>query len=319
MVLARSFVGTSTVGASGLALASNKMYVKKVTVPANTLIAAVEARLNTTDNQVVQVRGLLYADNAGVPGPLLSCIESAVDAVEFNGVDRWLSFPVAYYTAAGGDFWIGVHAPDPHNLEIAHETSGGDDQQINSGSNWTIEVGASGASITDPGSHLYSLRASLVSGLTGSTVGTTTVGSQWLQLGNGPVRLRSVALLANTCLASVVTHLRHQVANVPTLRGVVFEDVAGAPGLLRHGGAAAGGSANSILMGTTGRWYTHPVGLWIPANATYWIGVQLIGSGSIDIALETTGGDGGSLASVSDAATWTAGDDLYSIHAQMVS
>lgn len=315
MALSQAFVGTTSTGSSSLALASNKMYAKVVTVAADSLIASIEVRLNTTDNEVVAVRGVLYDDNAGAPGKIVSVVDAANDQMEFNGVDRWLSFPVGYYTAAGGDFWIAVHAPDPHSLAVAYETSGGNDQQINSGSAWTIDPAASGGSITDPGSHLYSLRASIISGLVDSQVGTTSVGGSWLTMTNGTVYLRSVALIADTCLSAVVSHIRQQVANVPTLRAVVFDDNAGAPGKLRFQGTT---SATSLLMSTAARWFHYPVGLWIPTNATYWIGLQMVGGTSIDISYATSGGDGGTLSAVNDAGTWTSGDDLYSIYGMMI-
>lgn len=299
-------------------MASDRMYCKKITVLADSLVASIDARLNTTDNEVVAVRGVLYDDNSGAPGKIVAYVDYALDGVEFNGTDRWVTFPIGFYTASGGDFWIGVHAPDPHSLTLAHEISGGDDQQIDSGSTWTIDPAATGGSIVDPGSHLYSIRASIISGLSDTQIGTITVGGSWLTMVSGTVYLRSVALLADTCLAAIVAHIRHQVANVPTLRAVVFEDVAGAPGLLRYQGAMSGGT--SILMSTAGRWFHTPVGLWIPADGTYWVGLQMIaGASTFDIAYETSGSDGGTLSAVNDAGTWTAGNDTYSIYTMLLT
>lgn len=317
MALSQAYVGTTSVGASSLTFNSSKMYAKKVTVAADSLIASIDARINTTDGESVNLRAILYDDNSSAPGKMVAYVDYANDSIRFNGNDRWVSLPIGYYTAAGGDFWIAVHSPDVHNLALAYETTGGNDQQVNSGSTWTIDPGATGGSITDPGDHLYSLRASIVSGLVDSQVGTTSVGSAWLTMSSGTVYLRSISVPAGNCLAAVVSHVRHQVANVPDLRAVVFEDVAGAPGKLRYSGAASGTA--SLLMSTAARWLHIPVGLWVASTTTFWIGLQMFAGGSnIDIAYETSGSDGGTLSAVDDGGTWTSGDDDYSIYGMLV-
>lgn len=310
--LARYYIGTNAIGSSALALSSTKMYVKKVQLFAGQFLASIDVYLHTTDGEQVSIRPVMYDDNAGAPGKLISFQDTAPNSVEFNGVDRWVTLPVSYYSTSYHAVWIGVHAPDPGSLTIAYETSGGDDQQINSGSTWTIDPAATGGSITDPGSHLYSIRGSVITGLTRSQIGRTDVGGSWLAMGNGPVYLRSVTIPAGSCLAAVVGHFRHQVANVPTLAGYVWGDSGGAPSLLRF---AAPVSGTSILMSTAGRWVYCPVGLWVETETVFWIGWQMLGSESLDFAYDASGSDGGSLASASDSATWTSGDDSYSFHA----
>lgn len=316
MVLARAYVGTNAIGASALTVVSTKMYVKQVSLADGDLLASVDVYVNTTNGNLFNIRPVLYDDNGGAPGKLISYQDAEVNAVEFNGTDRWVTLPLAYYATSTQDVWIGFHSSDPE-FTVAYETTGGNDQQINSGSTWTIDPGATGGSITDPGDHLYSIRASVITGLTDSRVGRTDVGGSWLTMSNGPIYLRSVTVPANSCLAAVVGHLRHAVANVPSLAAYVWEDSGGAPGLVRF--AAPISATTSILVSTTGRWLHAPVGLWVDAETDFWIGFQMVGNTSFDIAYDTSGADGGSLASASDSATWTSGDDDYSFHALVLT
>lgn len=152
--------------------------------------------------------------------------------------------------------------------------------------------------------------------VTAATVGTDTVGSGWLTLGNGPVYLQSGSVQAESWVVAVVAHLRHPVANVPSLGAYVLTDDDGEPGVFVSTPSENG---NAILMTSTGRWFTFPVGLWVPDAATFWYGISMSGNTSLDLARETTGGDGGSLASQSEAATWTSGSNDYSMYLRVLS
>lgn len=316
MALVQSYVGTSTVGASNLALASTIAYVKKVTLAAGDYLAAVEIYFHTDAGNANNVKPVLYSDNAGVPGMVIGLSDSALDLLKFTATPRWLTFPIGYHTAAGGDFWVGFHSSDATNMGLAYETTGGNDYQVVQGSGWTSEPGAY-ATATDPGSHLYSIRASVVSGFTATRPGRTTVGGSWLSLTSGVVYLRSITVPADSCLAAVVCYLRHQVANVVTVAGYVWDDNGGVPGKVLMAGPVSDGTSTILL--TPGRWMYFPAGIWTTAGATFWVGVQMLGGSSFDLAYDAAGSDGGTKASAGDAAAWTSGSNDWSIHGLVLS
>lgn len=309
MALTPSYVGTSTIGASALTLVSNTGYYKKVTLAAGDYLASVEVYLNTDAAAPVSFKTVVYADNGGVPGRMIVFMDAHPDLVQFTGTPRWVALPVGYHSPAGEDVWVGFAPNDPDAMTLAYETTGGNDYQVVG--SWTSEAGAYGTN-TDPGSHLYSIRARIVSGFTVTRPGRTTVGGSWLSMGWGPIYLRSITIPANGTLASVAAHIRHSVANVVTFCGFVFDDNAGAPGKMLHAGQP--GITASMIVASVGRWFHMPVGLAVTASTTVWVGIQLLGSTSFDLAYDASGSDGGTLASADDAAVWTAGDDSYSIH-----
>lgn len=310
MALAQSYLGTSTVGTSSLAVAAGTMYLKKITLAAGDFLAAVEIYLNTDAAATVNLKPVLYNDNAGVPGKIIALQDSQDGTLRFTATPRWLSLPVGFQSAAGEDVWVGFHSSYPASMTLAYETSGGDDRQVTG--SWTVDVGTYGTAV-DPGSHLYSIRASVITGMTATRPGRTSVGGSWLTFTFGPVLLQSIAVPANSVLASVAGYVQQTVANVVTMGAHVWDDNAGVPGKLRFIGQPADGN-NLIMMPAVGRWLHFPVGLWNPSAATLWVGLQMLGGASFQLAYDTTGGDGGSKAGAADANVWTSGTNSYSLH-----
>ncbi len=150
--------------------------------------------------------------------------------------------------------------------------------------------------------------------ITATTSGVTSVGSQWLEIAHAGVLLQSFTV--EGLFSELVAHVRHDVANVPNLAAYVYDDDSGSPGELIVAGVQSG---TAILVTATGRWWSFPVGRWFAASETVWAGLNLFGNQSMDIAYETTGGDGGSRASLSDSGTWTAGTRAYSMYAVLLS
>lgn len=321
-MLTRAYVGTSSVGASGLAMTAAKMYVKRVTVPAGVLLASVEAHLRTTDNTGVTLRPVLYEDNAGAPGKLIGYMgndHQGAGTIEFNGRDDWVSLPLGKYFESSTPVWIGVMAPDIGTtaLELSHETSGGDDQQINGFSATFVgEPGAiAGGSLTDPGSHLYSIRASLVSGFESfQRIGRSSIGASWLAMTTA-VYLKKISVPANSLISSIGAHLKHTTANGSNLRALLYEDAAGSPGSYLWNSPTGQG----MFLSTTGRFLHFPVGKWVASAADFWIGIQMGGSNAFELAYDASGGADGSKANHSDAGAFTPGDDDYSLFAEVLS
>lgn len=321
-MLTRAYVGTSSVGASGLAMTAAKMYVKRVTVPAGVLLASVEAHLRTTDNTGVTLRPVLYEDNAGAPGKLIGYMgndHQGAGTIEFNGRDDWVSLPLGKYFESSTPVWIGVMAPDIGTtaLELSHETSGGDDQQINGFSATFVgEPGAiAGGSLTDPGSHLYSIRASLIAGWEShSRLGRSTIGGSWLAMTTA-VYMKKITVPANSLIAGIAAHIKHTTANGSNLRAVLYSDNAGAPGLYLMNTPTGQG----MFMSTTGRWLHFPIGKWNDVEQDYWIGIQMGGSNAFELAYDASGGGDGSKANHSDSGAWTAGDDDVSLYAEVLA
>lgn len=290
------------------------MYVKKVSLLADTVLACIEASLNITDGEQVCIRPLVYLDNAGVPGQMIFCPQYADNTVEYNTDDRWVKLPVGIPITANGDYWIGIHAPDPASLTIDYEASGGTDRRITSGSTWSIETGAVGAGGNSPG-FIYSLRAAMIGTVTATFVGRTTVGASNQDMSAAAIYLKKVTIPAGGTLSSVDAHLKTSVANVPSVAGVVMSDNGGVPGSFLHLSPA---TTNAVLTANTYRWFSFPFGGVFASATAVWIGLVMLDTGSIDLAYDTTGGTDGVLASASEAAAWTAGTQNYSIRASIL-
>lgn len=150
-----------------------------------------------------------------------------------------------------------------------------------------------------------------------STVGRTSVGASWQTMSNGPLYLVPVTIPGDRLFANIACYIRHQVANVPNVGGYVYADNSGAPGDVM---AFTGQDGTAVLGTGAGRWFHFPVGMWVASSTSVWIGLsRTTGGGSWDLAYDSTGGSGGSLASPSDSAAWTPGTNDWSIHAVLLS
>lgn len=142
-----------------------------------------------------------------------------------------------------------------------------------------------------------------------ANVGTTSIGGSWLDMSANTGYMQPITVTG--LLSEVRAHIRHDVANVPSITAVMYSDDSGAPDYLLID-AMLGSS--SILATATGRWFSFPVGRWFESATTVWVGIYCTGNQFIDLAYETSGGSGGSRAGLSDSATWTSGSNDYSIY-----
>lgn len=152
--------------------------------------------------------------------------------------------------------------------------------------------------------------------ITQATVGRTTIGASDQTMANGPAYLIPVTVPATSLLVSVQAHVAQPIANVPHVAAFVYTDDTGAPGDLM---AFTGQNNTALLLNSTGRWFNWPIGRWFEAETDVWIGISLVGSTAWDLSFDATGGLGGTLATPSDAAVWTAGTNDWSIHGVVLS
>lgn len=318
--LHRIYVGTSTVGASALAMTTSKTYIKQVYIPAGYLLASVEAHLDTVNDSSITLRPALYEDNSGVAGKLIGYIATSNESsLQFNGRNDWVSLPLGKFYEVDAYAWIGIFAPGiGTGVSLSHATDVGEDRQVNGfAAGYVGEVGdiAAATTITDPGTHLYSIRASLIGGWNSyQKLGRETVGGSWLTMTNA-VYLKKITVPGGSFISSIATHIRHNIANGSALRAVIYEDSGGSPGPILWPTPSGLG----MFLSTTGRWLHFPVGKWVPTTTDYWIGVQMTGNTSFQIAYDASGGSDGDKSTHHDTGTWTAGDDNYSIFAEVLS
>lgn len=305
-VFGHTYLGTSTVGGSNHTMVETESYVKKLSLQAGWIVSHVEAFLRTTDNEFVTVHPVIYLDNAGDPGDMVVAPQFPGSGVEFDGSDRWWPMATGYAVPTTGDYWVGIHAFTAGSLQIVHDS--GSDQEVTSGGSWVNEAAGSGGGLASGGRN-YSIRASIIAPTTITKVGRLTTGASNLDLG-AEVRLIPVTITAGKVLLSVEADIKVHTANVPSIRGMLYSDNAGVPGIVLHAGPWM---SDSWLIANTYRRFSFPIGRWVESTADYWIGVQMGDAGDIHLAFDGTGGSGGNLASDTDGATWTPESDNYSI------
>lgn len=162
MALAQSYVGTTSIGASSQTPATNTAYVKLVTVPADSVLTAVEGFLRLTNGDSPSFRVGVWADNAGAPASLL-CLSPMPkgSAVITGATDRWWGGPVHMWFPSSTPVWIGIHVFSNSGTTLEYDSGTGSDRTIASGSVWTGETGALGVSVANSG-HDYSIRGLVV-------------------------------------------------------------------------------------------------------------------------------------------------------------
>lgn len=252
------------------------------------------------------VHPVIYLDNAGNPGSLVVAPQFPGSGVEFDGTDRWWPMATGYAVPTTGDYWVGIHAFTAGSLQIVHDS--GSDQEVTSGGSWVNEAAGSGGGLAAGGRN-YSIRASIIAPTTITKVGRLTTGASNLDLG-AEVRLIPVTITAGKVLLSVEADIKVHTASVPSIRGMLYSDNGGVPGIVLHAGPW---ETDSWLIADTYRRFSFPMGRWVESSGDYWIGVQMGDAGSIHLAFDGTGGSGGNLASDTDGATWTPESDNYSI------
>lgn len=149
MALVQSYVGTTSIGSLAQTPATNTAYAKKVTIPANSVLSAVEAHVALTDGDSIGFRVAVWADNAGALATLMAVSpQPPTNAIRIGGTDRWFGESVGLWFGSSTDVWIGVHIFDPAGTTLSFETTGGTDVTVASGGVWTGETGATGVTVT---------------------------------------------------------------------------------------------------------------------------------------------------------------------------
>lgn len=309
----RTIVGRNTIGGSNQTMVETETYVTRVALNAGEILSHIEAYLRTVNNDFVMISPVIYADNLGVPGDMVLGPQFPGSGVEFNGTDRWWPMAVNYHAVITGHYWIGVHAFLAGSLQLAFAT-GGLDQEVTSGGSWANEAAGSGGGLTSNG-RAYSIQGTVIHGTTVARVGRLTTGGTNLALGT-EVRLIPVTIPSARLLLSIEADIKVPVANVPSIRGMLYSDVAGVPGVMLHGGPWA---TDSWLIADTYRRFVFPMGRWVETGADYWIGVHMGDAGDVDLAHTASGGSGGNLASDTDGDTWTPQSHDYSISGTLVT
>lgn len=162
MALTQAYVGTNSIGASNQTPATTTAYCKKVTIPANSVLSAIEGHLALTDGNTFQYRVGVWSDNAGAVARLISLSEPLADTILGGGTDRWLGAAVGRWFASSTDVWIGIHIFDPTGVTLAFDSGTGSDVRVITGGIWTGETGAVGTTVT-VGTNDYSIRGLVIS------------------------------------------------------------------------------------------------------------------------------------------------------------
>ena len=155
-----TYVGYNTVGATDETFTTNRHYMKKITLAAAGTLVGIEAHIKTTsDAAAMEMRFMLFEDNAGTPryllhtthaGPLFLKPSSGVEAF------RWFGVGLSRYLAAG-DYWIGF-VPS-QNTGVIKKDGSGSDRYFTAGGNWSIDAGYNAITTT---TDRYSIRASIL-------------------------------------------------------------------------------------------------------------------------------------------------------------
>lgn len=122
-----------------------------------------------------------------------------------------------------------------------------------------------------------------------SYLGTNSVGGSTEAMTLGRMYAKKVTASAAGVLHSVQAYLNQSASASFTMKGLVWSDNAGTPGIL-----LAASHATDIVIGSAG-WRAFPLGVEVVASTSYWIGLVAsampIGSGSMSLAYATGGTD----------------------------
>ena len=160
---AASYLGYNTPGASFDNMVLQRVYLKKVTLPAARTIVGIGASLkNAGSDQVGDFSVGVLLDNAGNPGLVRAYSSYRVQSLLLptaNG-QRWVDSPIAFNndTGANLDVWLGVFAESDLKLALAYDGSG-TDKYYTAGGGWIADGGFTANTTT---TNKYSIRALVV-------------------------------------------------------------------------------------------------------------------------------------------------------------
>ena len=136
--------------------------------------------------------------------------------------------------------------------------------------------------------------------LTPSFVGTNGIGGSAQTPGTNVAYAKSVSIPANSVLSHIEGFLALTDASSMAFRVGVWDDNAGAPGVLRC--LSPMPQTNAILTGGTDRWWGAPVAMWFAALTTVWIGIHIFDPTGTTLAFVSGTGSDRSIAS---GGVWT--------------
>lgn len=140
--LSVQYLGRSTTGAA-LETPTGQVFLKKITVPTDSIILRVEALVKGNGNNVQQFSGGVWtSDGGGYPGELRGHLVNNSAALNLNL--RWLGFPMNVFAAAG-DWWVGVQVGGS-SPQISLDTTGGSDRTMQPSGAWHHDLGGVGGS-----------------------------------------------------------------------------------------------------------------------------------------------------------------------------
>lgn len=173
--------------------------------------------------------------------------------------------------------------------------------------------------------------ASALLGLTQSYLGYNTVGGSTETTTLNRMYAKKITVASASLLTSIDAHIRTNTADhAGSLCAGVLSDSSGSPDLImsnvQNSSIAMYLSKAGATNGTF-RWFSVPIGIWLPAT-DYWIFVQHFvasGGSAIDIHYDTSGSDRYQTPSFNGVADWgglyssTTSSNRYSIRASVLS
>lgn len=160
---AQSYAGTSTIGGTWETVTTRRVYLKKVTLAADGMLASVEAYIRQSGAAGSSISAGVYSDVSG--SPTLQIATGAGGSIypalgSTPGSGRWMSVPLGKWATAG-DYWIAVFF-FANNQDIAVDTASGTDRIYTSNADTQADANGGVFTVTNT-SKTYSLRANFLS------------------------------------------------------------------------------------------------------------------------------------------------------------
>ena len=241
-------LGNDVTTGTPTSLTSNRVYVQKITVTEESLLASISVYIEGDNSgQPASLAVGVWADVSNAPQHLLAFPQPSVAdslyllerASQPSSPARWLSLPVGM-TVSPGDYWIGFVANDPGNLKV-YKTTGaaGSSQYFTPGGAYRTDIYPPSNWPPNSSTDLWSMRASLVKG-GGSSGG-----------GSAPYTADLGAITAD--IPVVITH------------GLGTYDVSVT--IINKDTAAAGGGSGEIVWSTISINSTNAISITFAENA----------------------------------------------------
>lgn len=165
---------------------------------------------------------------------------------------------------------------------------------VRNASNVTSRLGRGSASqvLTSDGTDVAWATPSAGGGITRTTQGTTSVGGSFYATRG--VVIKKITLATAGLLASINAHAKGDGTNAAVVAGVVYVDSGGNPTNIISAPTSdvvSGSGTRSMLLNSTARWMSWPVGVWL-ASGDYWIGLFWDNGGTNGFQLAYSSGTG---------------------------